>query len=242
MQFFCLSDCGKTRENNEDFATAEVFEESVILILADGMGGHKGGEVASGKAVKTALEYITSKYKSTHTPEKTLSVLKDAVKKANSDVYCASEKDADLHGMGTTIDICIINGVNAYIAHVGDGRVYKISKDGEITQITRDHSLVEYMVETGAITPEEAFNHPQKNIITRALGTNPSIDVDTYTAQIDKSDKLLLCSDGLSNMVEKSQIAKLIAGSENPKEAATRLVEEANKKGGTDNITVIVAG
>ncbi len=241
MQFFSLSDLGKTRPNNEDFATTELYNDYAILILADGMGGHSGGEIASDIAVKSAMEYIKSKLEKNLSSKEILSVLREAVKKANEEVYKASENDKELFGMGTTIDICVIKEKDVFIAHVGDSRVYKITKKGEIEKITRDHSLVEYMVETGAITPEEAAHHPQKNIITRALGTNPLVEADTFTTQIDKSDKLLLCTDGLTNMVEEERIADLLSQSKSPDSAAKSLVEEANKKGGTDNITVIVA-
>lgn len=242
LQFFSLSDCGKRRTNNEDFAIAEAFKDYIILILADGMGGHNGGEVASGCGAKTALSCIKSKLKGTSTPQEILDILSKAVKRANLEILAEAQAQASLEGMGTTMDVCVIKGKNAYIAHVGDSRVYKVGADEKITQITRDHSLVEFMLESGAITPEEAQHHPQKNVITRALGTNSSIEVDTFTTDISEGDKLLMCSDGLTNMVEETRISKIVASQESLEKIAHTLVSEANTKGGVDNITVIVAG
>ena len=241
MQFFSLSDCGKRRKNNEDFAIAQIFKDYIILILADGMGGHNGGEIASGCGAETALSSIKSKLKDSLTPQEILDILSKAVKRANLEIL-AEAQASSLTGMGTTMDICIIKEQSAYIAHVGDSRVYKISSDKKITRITRDHSLVEFMLESGAITPEEAQHHPQKNVITRALGTNKNVDVDTFTTDISEGEKLLLCSDGLTNMVEESRIAKIVATENSLEQIAHTLVSEANTKGGVDNITVIVAG
>lgn len=242
MQFFSLSDRGKRRTNNEDFAIAEAFNDYIILILADGMGGHKGGEIASGCGAKTALSSIKSKLKNTTTPEDIQSIISKAVKRANLEILAEAQSCESLEGMGTTMDVCVVKENTAYIAHVGDSRVYKIGADEKITQITRDHSLVEYMLESGAITYEEAQHHPQKNVITRALGTNSSVEVDTFTTDIAKGDKLLLCSDGLTNMVEEAKIAKIVSSEESLDKIAHTLVSEANTKGGVDNITVIVAG
>lgn len=241
MQFFSQSDCGKVRTNNEDncYLSEEAF--GLLMIVADGMGGHQAGEIASYRATRVAAEYIKINFPEKTAPYKILGVLRTAVKKANEEVFLASVSDNNLKGMGTTIDICVITGTHVYIAHVGDSRVYRISKEGEITQITSDHSLVQYLLENGTITQEEAQTHPQRNIITRALGTENSVETDTYISEFKDGDNILLCSDGLTNMVSDTAIAEIVLSESSPEKAVTALINAANDAGGSDNITAVLA-
>ena len=167
--------------------------------------------------------------------------MRTAINKANEEVFLASASDKKLSGMGTTIDICVIAGASAYIAHVGDSRVYRISKTGKITQITNDHSLVQYLLENGTITKEEAQTHPQRNIITRALGTETSVEADTYISGFENGDNILLCSDGLTNMVSDERISAIVLSEDSPEKAVISLIAAANDAGGNDNITVVLA-
>jgi len=241
MQFFSKTDCGKVRTNNEDnyYASEESF--GLLMIVADGMGGHQAGEIASLQAVKTVTEHIKSNITEKAAPNKILDILRTAINKANEDVFTSASSDKKLNGMGTTIDICIIMGSTAYIAHVGDSRVYRISKSGKITQITRDHSLVQHLIENGTITEEEAKIHPQRNIITRALGTGSFVESDTYISKFEDGDNILLCSDGLTSMVADSIISEIIMSENSPEKAVNALIDAANNAGGNDNITAVIA-
>jgi len=240
MQFYTLSDCGKRRENNEDFCAAENIKGYDVMMLADGMGGAASGEVASQSAVKTAMLHIRENLKENFEPAQILSVMKEALSRANSEILKLSIQNDEYNGMGTTADICIVDKNTVYTAHIGDSRIYKISED-KISMLTRDHTLMDYLISTGAITPREALTHPQRHMITRALGTVEIIDVDTSISEIKEKDVLLLCSDGLTNMLSDSEIASIIRKSQSPAQAAETLVRRANEEGGNDNITVVVA-
>lgn len=241
MQFFSQSDCGSVRENNEDSCFAGRVGRYTVLMVADGMGGASGGEIASAAAVKTVREFIEQKIKRSSSPGQILEIMRGAVHRANLDIMTVAAGDRKLDGMGTTVDVCVIDGSTAYIAHVGDSRVYRIDKSGKAVRITRDHSLIEYMLETGVITPEEAETHPQRHVITRALGTELNVEADTYITPFEKNETLLLCSDGLTNMVSEEKIAEITASAENTEQAAKSLINAANAAGGTDNITVVLA-
>ncbi len=241
MQFFSLTDKGKLRANNEDYCDAKQIGGYTVLVLADGMGGANSGETASTKAIEIIFDNLNETFmknlRLSDIPH-TLSVISD---KANESIYNLSLSEEAYHGMGTTLDICIAMQNNLYISHIGDSRVYKITPEGEITRLTKDHSLVEYMIDTGAITREEAANHPQKNVITRALGTAPYTEADIISRSVNKGDFILMCSDGLSNMLSEQQIAKTVLDSSSLKDGCTQLVKLANEAGGIDNITVILA-
>lgn len=239
MQFYSLTDRGRLRENNEDCCLAKETENFTLLILADGMGGHRAGEVASSRTIEIVSAYLEQHLRKGLIPAQIFSVLSHSVENANKAVFDLSEKEPSLSGMGTTLDVCVIIGENAYIAHIGDGRVYKISTDKQLTLLTKDHSLISYMLETGAITPDEAKNHPQKNIITRALGTTKNPEADIFQQKLQPGDRLLLCSDGLSNMLDDEAILKEMSRGTLDK-CAQRLVKSANNAGGTDNITVVL--
>jgi len=179
MRYFSTSDRGMIREINEDSCFSGELNGYILFILADGMGGHKGGEKASKKAIETVIAVLSEKLTAKMIPGQIMLLLSEALECANREIISLAKTDSTLSGMGTTCDICLIVKNTAYIAHIGDSRVYKISKkSGDAKKLTKDHSLVEYMIETGAITREESINHPQKNVILRALGTSTEINAD----------------------------------------------------------------
>lgn len=240
MRFIAKTDCGKHRKINEDYVASQIIDDIAVLVLADGMGGHNGGEVASKTAVDTVLCYMKEHLRKKMLPVQIFECMRGAVENANAKLFELAAEDKALRGMGTTLEICVVNSKNAYIAHVGDSRVYKISDKDKITQITRDHSLVEEMASAGTISREEARNHPQRNIITRAVGTRPYVEPDTFVTSFSENEVMFLCSDGLSNMLTDDEIYSIIKSADNPETAAERLIESANCAGGIDNISVIV--
>lgn len=234
-----LSDKGLVRPNNEDSIYSSIKKD--LLIIADGMGGHKAGEIASKAAINKAKYFIKNKGKGyKNTKQDILRLLCDAIQYANTSIKSIAKKDESLKGMGTTIIIVIINDGIAYIGHVGDSRAYLISNKA-IKQITADHSLAEELYRSGTISKEEALNYPHRNIITRALGCDDNIDVDKYVVKLRKNDILLLCTDGLSNMVSDEEIFRIAKDNTNTSNIAKQLVKAANSSGGLDNISVIVA-
>ncbi len=241
MQFYSLTDRGMLRENNEDNCYSGEIGGYTLLVVADGMGGHRGGETASKKAIETVVSGLSNALTQKMLPGQIMLLLSEVLEKANHEIIALSKKDSSLVGMGTTCDICLIAKNTAYIAHIGDSRIYKLTRKGNFTRLTKDHSLVEYMIETGTITKEEALNHPQKNIILRALGTSTETDADVSYEKLSPGDSLLMCSDGLTNMLTEEDICKIISSDNTPEEKAKELVRRANETGGTDNITVVIA-
>ena len=238
MRGFAKTDIGKAREMNQDYYYVSDPESDIQLyILADGMGGYNGGEVASKLAVESVKSYIENNLNQKEPQkEQILQLVKDAAEYANKVVYEKSKTSEDLHGMGTTLDICLIYNNKVYIGHVGDSRVYLIR--GEIIRkLTKDHSYVQKLVEDGKITREEANHHPKKNMLIKALGCTEYVEPDIRARNVGKQDVLLMCSDGLTNMVEEKVIYKTVK--ENPQTAPEKLVNLANEAGGYDNITVI---
>ena len=234
MKFFGKTDVGMVRTNNEDSFSAEVHNEVGYFIVADGMGGHNAGEVASQMAIETIrVEMALCMPEG----EGIMPVLRKAVKNASKRIYKKAQRSGGLSGMGTTVDACVIRDNKAFIAHVGDSRVY-LFRENELKQITTDHSLVEEMVQNKQITPEEAKTHPMKNIITRALGEE-NVLVDTLELELCENDKLLLCSDGLTNMIPDEDIADLMSA-DMPETVAEHLIRMAKDNGGDDNITAVV--
>ena len=236
---FAKTDIGKAREKNQDYYyVSEENDEPKIYILADGMGGYKGGEVASKLATESVKKYIQSNFDSIiKDKESILKLIASAVEYANMVVYEKSKETQELEGMGTTLEVCLIYNNKAYIGHVGDSRVYRIRNE-VIRKLTKDHSYVQQLIEDKKITREEAKTHPKKNMITRALGCTPYVEPDLRARNFEKGDIFILCSDGLTNMVEEKQIYEIIK--EDIHNAAERLVDEANEAGGYDNITVII--
>ena len=239
MEAFAKSDIGKARDMNQDYYYISSKQDEIqIFILADGMGGYKGGEVASCLATKTALSYIQRNFEKTiKEKEEILKLIKSSMEYANMVVYEKSKEDKELEGMGTTLEVCLIYNNKAYIGHVGDSRVYRIRKEF-IRKLTRDHSYVEKLVKDGTMTEEEAMHHPKKNMLTKALGCTAFVDPDVTVKGFMKDDIILMCSDGLTNMVNEDEIYQLIK--QDYKVATNKLIEKANENGGYDNITAIL--
>ena len=239
MKFFVCSDVGKKRTQNEDsFYASDFIKNTGYIIVADGMGGHNAGEIASKMAVDTIREYF-SENADWKTVNDIRRILKESIEQANKKIFEKSQTDEILFGMGTTIVLCIIEENNLYIANVGDSRLYHIKKD-VINQVTKDHSLVQELIDQGEISEEEAENHPNKNVITRAVGTNEEVEIDFYKFCADENDTVVICTDGLSNMVKKEEILNISNEYGDVCECAKKLVDEANLNGGPDNITVAV--
>ncbi len=237
MRSFCLTDTGRRRSINQDYVYASdqpVGRLSNLYIVADGMGGHNAGDLASRCTVETMVDYIAG------ASEKfPISILKSAVEAANSAVLERAAQDKDLEGMGTTVVAATVRDGCLYIANVGDSRLYLIGE--EISQITVDHSLVEEMVRAGQLAREEVRSHPEKNIITRAVGVSGTLKVDLFDVDLDPGDRILLCTDGLTNMVEDGEISRIVRKETTLESAARRLVASANLNGGKDNISVVLA-
>jgi protein phosphatase len=219
------TDIGRVRERNED----SILVNPPLYVVADGMGGHRGGQVASQVALETMEELATEGS----------GPLADHVRRANRAVWDRSVEDERLSGMGTTLTAARIDGGSALIAHVGDSRAY-LFRDGMLRQLTTDHTLVDRMVKSGEITEAEAEVHPHKNVLTRALGTDDQVEVDEDSIALLDGDRLVICSDGLTGMVTEDQIQAILDNSDHPQQAADRLVKAANRAGGIDNISVVV--
>ncbi len=235
---FAKSDIGKARDINQDYYYIPSSDDDLkLFILADGMGGYNGGEVASKLATESVKNYIENNFNQIeHTRDEILKLIKNATEYANMVVFEKSKMQEELQGMGTTLDICFIYNNKIYIGHVGDSRVYRIR--GEIIRkLTKDHSYVQQLVEDGKITREEANNHPKKNMLTKALGCTAYVEPDIRARNWEKGDILVMCSDGLTNMVEEKEIYLVVK--QNPETAPNKLIELANEAGGYDNITVI---
>ena len=236
MRVYSATDVGQKRKMNQDYVF--VSENPVgnlpnLFVVADGMGGHNAGDYASSHAVQTLVDEI--RRDADFNPIK---VIRHAIETANTEILERSRREEHLRGMGTTIVVCTVVGHYAYVANVGDSRLYVIQ--GEIHQVTKDHSLVQEMVRMGEIKPEEARNHPDKNIITRAVGVSEKVKIDIFERQLRAGEYIILCSDGLTNMVEDSVILQILHGAGSLSDKAERLIELANKNGGKDNITVII--
>lgn len=236
---YAKTDKGKVREMNQDaYYISDSLSEVQIYILADGMGGYKGGEIASNLAVKCTKSYIENNFKETPKDKASLiQLVASSMEYANMVVYEKSKEDKELEGMGTTLEVCLIYNNKAYIGHIGDSRIYRIRKDF-IRRLTQDHSYVEKLVKDGTITKEEAEVHPKKNMLMKALGCNAFVEPDVSVKGFLKDDILLISSDGLTNMVKQEDIFNIATG--NIERAPKELVELANQNGGYDNITVII--
>lgn len=237
MLNFGVTDIGKVRKNNQDYYY--ISEDGCINILADGMGGYAGGEVASKLATLSAKEYIEKHFNKNNEYEKQqiLDIIKNAMEYANSEVHKKAMQEKELELMGTTLEICLIYKDKMFIGHVGDSRVYRL-RQGIIRKLTKDDSYVQKLVEDGTITKEEAQNHPKKNMLVKALGCETDLEVKVFYKKFLPEDVVLICSDGLTNMVSEEKIHNII--SNNIEEAAEKLVSEANNNGGLDNITLII--
>ena len=237
MRIYSATDVGQKRKMNQDyvFASADpVGNLPNLFVVADGMGGHNAGDYASSHAVGIVVEEIRED--ADFNPVK---VIRHAIESANTEIITQAQKDEKLRGMGTTMVAATIVGHYAYVANVGDSRLYVAGE--QIQQITKDHSLVQEMVRMGELNAEEARNHPDKNIITRALGAERTVDVDFIDLKLEPGNVVLMCSDGLSNMVEDDRIGEIISDTDRDlQERGQALISEANRNGGKDNIAIVL--
>lgn len=236
MKAFSITNIGMQRKVNQDYVYCS--EEAIgnlpnLFIVADGMGGHKAGDYASRCCVESMVQTI--KGDSLKSP---VSILEHGIQKANEYVLEESHKNAEYEGMGTTVVVATIVEDTLHVGNIGDSRLYVIGD--KIEQITQDHSLVETMVRTGELMPEDARFHPNKNIITRALGTNKDVKADFFEVKLETDHTILLCSDGLTNMVEDKEIENVVKEIKEVDRASQALVELANQNGGADNIAIVM--
>ena len=236
MKTFSMTDTGALRDMNQDYyfaAETGIGNLPNLFIVADGMGGHKAGDYASRYTIERVVASVS------RCPEaEPVEILKEAIQKANEILVTESNEDENKHGMGTTLVACTIIGHRMVVANIGDSRLYLLNK--KIQQITRDHSLVEEMVRLGEMDEKAAREHPKKNIITRAIGASDNVEADFFEVELSEKDEILLCSDGLTNMVEDEEILSIVQESSNLEIQAERLVQTANEHGGKDNITVMI--
>ena len=236
MKSFGMTDIGRKRKVNQDylfFSDEPVGCFPNLYIVADGMGGHKAGDKASSYAVNRFVELARKE-----TKELPFLVMERLLNEVNEEVYTLSCKEEQYSGMGTTFVAATVVDGTAYIMNIGDSRLYYF--DEKIHQVTMDHSLVEEMVRLGGIKPEEAKHHPDKNIITRAIGAKADVDVDFYEHRLKRGDIILMCTDGLSNMVEDEELFHIVQGARDIVEAGQNLVNAAKENGGTDNIGIVL--
>lgn len=240
MKLFSKTDVGLVRQSNEDACAGELYaQDRAWAVVCDGMGGAAGGNIASGLAVQKITETLTAEALNQTNEVHLKELLAQAVGEANTAVYHLAKEQEELRGMGTTIVLTVIRDNKLYIVHAGDSRAYLILSDGSIRQITVDHSIVQELVDKGDLTEQQAQTHPQKNIITRALGVLPVVDVDYMEESFPEGARLLICTDGLSNYVGTQQISEL-SQELDAKGFSEQLIEYANRAGGGDNITVVV--
>lgn len=236
MRSCCVTDVGQKRTTNQDFVYASddpVGNLPNLFVVADGMGGHKAGDMASRLTVEVLLDSIRK-----NREQNPIKIIRAAIETANTRILETARKDENLYGMGTTVVVATVLGHYMYVANVGDSRLYLIRS--RIEQITKDHSLVEEMVRIGEINREQARNHPDKNIITRAVGASRKVEIDFFDMRLEAGDIILMCSDGLSNMLEDSEIERIIKSGGDLSGIALELVAKANQNGGKDNIAVVL--
>lgn len=240
MIYGTATDKGLIRSNNEDFFRiySNDGDFPVAFILADGMGGHQKGELASSIACEYALNRISESLNDYESIDDVKTFLKDIIEKANVKVYLGSLENEKNAGMGTTLTIGVIYQDILIVAHVGDCRLYLFRKNS-LMRITVDHTLVQELVDNGKILPENAMKHPKRHVLTRALGVPEYITADLYTTKLEKNDKIIMCSDGLYGYVSEDIIRQVVKKYKNPADAANLLLKYANSAGGEDNVTVI---
>ena len=240
MQCWGLTDQGCVRPQNQDtYQIEQLDKNSVLCIVCDGMGGAKSGNIASTLAADVFVQEVRRSFKSGMDREKTGQMLMAAAKLANFTVYDQAQQFEEFDGMGTTLVAVLIQGKEAVIVNVGDSRAYGVDSDG-ICRLTKDHSLVQMMVDRGELTPERARTYPGKNFITRAIGTEPVVDCDLFYRSVDRGEYLLLCSDGLSNMMDDQEILFEVIHGVNKQHCCRRLLEIAKNRGAPDNVTSVL--
>ncbi|MFZ2584690.1 MAG: Stp1/IreP family PP2C-type Ser/Thr phosphatase [Enterococcus aquimarinus] len=238
MEVYFQSDIGKRRKSNQDYtATFTNQKNQLLALLADGMGGHQAGDIAS----RQAVEEIGIAWEATtiDDSEKAVQWFLQHIQQTNQRIFEKGQSQPTLSGMGTTLEVVTLLDNHLALAHVGDSRIY-LFREQRLIALTEDHSLVNALLKSGEITQEMAENHPRKNIITRSLGMPGSLEVDVAIHKIEDHDQLLLCSDGLTNMVSEPKITQILLEAASLQDASQRLIEEANAKGGLDNITVLL--
>lgn len=237
MKIFSKTDKGKVRADNQDaYFAGRISDSTVFAVVCDGMGGANAGSVASENAVRHISEYIIKSYRNEMSADELETLVRNAVISANIELYDMSVNDPSLSGMGTTAVIALVKEDGAVIANVGDSRIYLVNE--EIRQLTRDHSVVQSLVESGKITPEDAKVHPRKNVITRAVGAEENVTPDSAVIKLSDGDSLLLCTDGLSNYLDDGDILNIFKNTD-ISAVPEALANRANSNGGGDNITVV---
>ena len=240
MQYWGLTDPGCVRKQNQDtFLIQQLDRNTLLCVVCDGMGGAKSGNIASSLAAEVFAQEIGRCWNSNMDREKIDQMLRSAVKLANFTVYDQAQQFTEFDGMGTTLVAALIRNRKVTVVNVGDSRAYCIDEDG-IRQITTDHSLVQLMVERGEIPPEKARDYPGKNLITRAIGTEPMVMCDIYHREVSKGDYLLLCSDGLSNVMDDQEILFEVVHGVNKQHCCQRLLSIAKNRGAPDNVTSVL--
>ena len=240
MQSWGLTDPGCVRPQNQDTYHIEQLDRNTLLcVLCDGMGGAKSGNIASSLAAEVFVQEVKRSFHSNMDPEKADMMLRGAVKLANFTVFDQAAQFEEFSGMGTTLAAVLVRGKDVTVVNVGDSRVYAVDKDG-IYQLTRDHSLVQMMVERGDLSPEMARSYPGKNLITRAIGTETIAECDLFHHKVERGDCLLLCSDGLSNMMDDQEILLEVVHGVSKQQCCQRLLDIAKNRGAPDNVTSIL--
>lgn len=240
MEAWGLTDKGNVREQNQDFYTIlKINEQTLLAVVCDGMGGAKSGNVASRLACEVFSDEIKRSFRKKMTDYETETMLRSAVTLTNIAVYEHAQLSDEYAGMGTTLVAVLITGKQAFVLNIGDSRAYRINSDG-VTCVTRDHSLVELMVQRGELTHEQAKNHPGKNLITRAVGTEKQVHGDVFHLKLFPKDNLLLCTDGLSNLMADQEILFEVVHGANKSDCCQRLVEIAKNRGAPDNVTSVL--
>lgn len=238
MRVYAATDIGQQRTINQDYVYAT--EEQIgplpnLLIVADGMGGHRGGDYASGFVVEGLRSLIKRSDES-----EPIKILNQAISEVNKNLWLEAQSNAQLYNMGTTLVVATVVDGKVYVANVGDSRLYLVHED-EIMQLTKDHSLVEEMVQNGKLSRDDARYHPKKNMITRAVGIENKVDIDFFDSEIGEKTKILLCSDGLTNMIEDEEIMEITNSLDDLGDICYKLIDRANEEGGKDNISVVLA-
>lgn len=240
MHSWAVTDPGCVRPQNQDaFHIEQLDENTMLCIVCDGMGGARSGNVASYLAVEVFTQEIRASWRPGMSREDTENMLRCAVKLVNFAVYDQAAQFADFAGMGTTLVAALVEGKTATVANVGDSRAYHISADG-IRKVTQDHSIVQLMVDRGELTAEEAKIYPGKNLITRAIGTDATVECDLFCLELDRDDSILLCSDGLSNLLDEQEILFEVLHDEQRSDCCRRMLDIALNRGAPDNVTCLL--
>lgn len=238
MKYFSKSDIGLVRSKNEDSLVVLQKYGMTLAVIADGMGGHLGGQKASNLAIET-IQNSWENVQQAFLPYESENWIRETIAIANETVFNSGHENPEYEGMGTTIVLALLSGANATIGNIGDSRCY-LYENNDFNQITEDHSFINYLIKSGEITVEDAEHHPRKNVLTRALGTNEKVEIDIKTIQLESSSILLLCSDGLYGKVNTDFLIEQILSDTTLEEKANQYIEEAKNNGGEDNISVII--